>query len=124
MSLRDIIQPFQDVYFQRASGLGSSAKWHRNEPRVRKFLDPDGGAWVATVRSEAGLDFKGRHHLYFHPEGAEDQGVELLDVKWNSQETAERTLATMSGVELRRRLRSARGRSALGGGSRASVEIS
>ncbi len=93
-----------------ASGLGSSAKWHRNEPRVRKFLDPDGGAWVATVRSEAGLDFKGRHHLYFHPEGAEDQGFGLLDVKWNSQGTAERTLATMSGVELRRRLRSARGR--------------
>ena len=43
-------------------------------------------------------------------EGAEDQGFELLDVKWNSQGTAERTLATMSGVELRKRLRSARGR--------------
>ncbi len=91
---------------------------------VRNFLDSDGGAWVATVRSEEGLDFKGRHHLYFHPEGAEDQGVELLDVKWNRQLTAERTLATMSGVELRRRLRSARGRSALGGGSRASAELS
>ncbi len=91
---------------------------------MRNFLDSDGGAWVATVRSDEGLDFKGRHHLYFHPEGAEDQGVELLDVKWNSQETAERTLATMSGVELRKRLRSARGRSALGGGSRASVEVS
>ncbi len=78
---------------------------------MRDFLDADGDAWVATVRSDEGLDFKGRHHLYFHPEGAEDQGVELLDVKWNSRETAERTLATMSGVELRRRLRSARGRS-------------
>ena len=78
---------------------------------MRDFLDADGDAWVATVRSDEGLDFKGRHHLYFHPEGAEDQGVELLDVKWNSRETAERTLATMSGVELRRRLRSACGRS-------------
>ncbi len=77
---------------------------------MREFLDSQGGTWVATVRSEAGLDYKGRHHLYFHPEGADGQGVELLDVKWNSQDTAERTLATMSGVELRRRLRSALGR--------------
>ena len=77
---------------------------------MRNFLDSDGDTWVATVRSREGLDFKGRHHLYFHPEGAEDQGAELLDVQWNSQHTAERTLATMSGVELRRRLRSARGR--------------
>ncbi len=83
---------------------------------MKNFLDSDGAPWVATVRSQEGLDFKGRHCLYFHPEGAEDQGVELLDVKWNSQETAERTLATMSGVELRRRLRSACGRGG-GGGS-------
>ena len=83
---------------------------------MRKFLDSDGDAWVATVRSEEGLDFKGRHHLCFHPAGAgdqgDDQGLELLDVRWNSLETAERTLATMSGVELRRRLRSALGRRA------------
>ena len=77
---------------------------------MKNFPDSDGGVWVATVRSREGLDFKGRHYVYFHPEGAEEQGVELLDVKWNSRETAERTLATMSGVELRRRLRSARGR--------------
>ena len=83
------------------------------EPRelhMREFLDSDGDGWVATVRSEEGLDFKGRHHLYFHPEGADAQGVELLDVKWNSRDAAERTLATMSGVELRKRLRSALGR--------------
>ena len=77
---------------------------------MRDFLDSDGDAWGATVRSREGLDFKGRHHLYFYPEGAADQGVELLDVKWNSQDTAERTLATMSGGELRKRLRSALGR--------------
>lgn len=77
---------------------------------MRNFLDSEGGGWVATLRSEAGLDFKGRHYLYFHPAGAEDQGLELLDVRWNSPETAERTLATMSDVELRRRLRSAVGR--------------
>ena len=85
---------------------------------MREFLDSDGDAWVASVRSEGELDFKGRHYLYFHPAGAEKAGLELLDVRWNSPETAERTLATMSGVELRRRLRSALGRRAsLGGGS-------
>ncbi len=84
---------------------------------MKNFLDSDGGPWVATVRSQEGFDFKGRHYLYFHPEGEEDQGVELLHVKWNSQETPERTLATMSGVELRRRLRSACGRGGSGGGA-------
>ena len=83
---------------------------------MKSFTDSDGDAWVATVRLQEGLDFKGRHYLYFHPEGEEDQGVQLLDVKWNSRETAERTLATMSGVELRRRLRSALGRGGSGGG--------
>ena len=87
---------------------------------MRDFLDSDGAAWVATVRSDEGLDFKGRHHLYFHPEDAEDQGVELLDVKWNSRQTAERTLATMSGLELRKRLGAAR----LRRGSHTSAKIS
>ena len=86
---------------------------------MRQFLDSQGRAWVAAVRSEAGLDFKGRHHLYFHRVDAEDEGFELLDVRWNSQGTAERTLATMSDVELRRRLRSALGR-----GSKPAPEVS
>ena len=38
--------------------------------------------------------------------------VELTDVRWNNERTAQRTLDTMSVVELRRRLRSARGRAA------------
>ena len=91
---------------------------------MRRFLDSDGGVWVATVHSEAGLDFKGRHHLFFHPEDAEDEGFDLLDVRWNSKGTAERTLATMSGVELRRRLRSALGRASLGRGTKPSPELS
>ena len=97
---------------------------------MRRFLDPEGDAWVATVRSEAGLDFKGRYHLYFHPESAEDEGCDLLDVRWNSEGTAQRTLATMSDVELRRRLRSARGRlhaskvpTSLGHGTEPSTEV-
>ena len=53
--------------------------------------------WPRCARRR-GLDFKGRHHLFFHPEDAEEEGFELLDVRWNSQGTAERTLATMSAV--------------------------
>ncbi|HSR40899.1 MAG TPA: hypothetical protein VLL48_01975 [Longimicrobiales bacterium] len=78
---------------------------------MRDFQDQDGGAWVGTVRERPGPDYKGRYHLYLRPaDGGEEDGVSLLDVRWNSRKTAERTLETMSEVELRRRLRSALGR--------------
>ncbi len=78
---------------------------------MKEFKDEDGRAWVATVRVEPGTDYKGRYYLHLHPAGgSEDEGVSLHDVRWNSLGTAERTLAAMSGVESRRRLRSAVGR--------------
>ncbi len=77
---------------------------------MTEFLDENGSAWVATVRSESGTDYKGRYYLHLHVEGAADDGVSLVDVRWNSSGTAERALAAMSDVELRRRLRSALGR--------------
>lgn len=79
---------------------------------MREFEDSDGNAWVASIRERPGPDYKGRFYFYLEPEGGtEDEGVSLLDVRWNSRGTAERTLETMSGVELRRRLRSGLGRS-------------
>ena len=78
---------------------------------MTKFLDEDGRTWVATVRSEPGTDYKGRHYLHLGPEGeTEGRGVSLTDVRWNSLDAAELALSTMSDVELRRRLRSALGR--------------
>ena len=78
---------------------------------MTEFLDEDGRGWVATVRAESGTDYKGRFYLHLYPQDAvDDEGVSLLDVRWNSLGTAERTLSTMSAVELRRRLRSAVGR--------------
>ncbi len=67
---------------------------------------------MASVAREEGGDYKGRFYLILE-DGTEEQRepVALTDVRWNSMRTAERTLATMSGVELRRRLRSALGRS-------------
>jgi len=76
---------------------------------MRKFEDAEGRAWTAAVRERQGPDYKGRYYFWLEPaDGGE--AVALLDVRWNSERTARRTLATMSEVELRRRLRSALGR--------------
>ena len=76
---------------------------------MREFTDQEGRSWVASVEDGGPLDYKGRFHLVFVPaDGGE--GHSLVDVRWNSERTAERTLATMSVLELRRRLRSALGR--------------
>lgn len=77
---------------------------------MREFDDEAGRRWIATVAERHGVDYKGRFHLVL--EAADGSAtVELADVRWNREATAARTLATMSVVELRRRLRSARGRS-------------
>lgn len=80
---------------------------------MRQFLDDRGSPWVASVAEEDGGDYKGRFHLVLEAAGPDPRGrvVALTDVRWNSVRTARRTLGTMSGVELRRRLRSALGRS-------------
>lgn len=67
---------------------------------------------MASVATEEGGDYKGRFYLIMRRGGAGGgYPVSLVDVRWNSRKTADRTLATMSSVELQRRLRSAVGRS-------------
>ena len=69
---------------------------------------------MASVRARPGRDYKGRYYFFVRPEsGGDENGIALLDVRWNSERTAQRTLATMSEVELRRRLGSAKGRGGL-----------
>jgi hypothetical protein len=77
---------------------------------MREFADASGKAWIASFREQVGPDYKGRYHLVFTPADGDETSLSLHDVRWNSERTADRTLATMSGVELRRRLRSARAR--------------
>lgn len=79
---------------------------------MRQFVDDRGNAWLASAARDAGGDYKGRYYLTIESADEEENAsrVELADVRWNSLRTARRTLATMSGVELRRRLRSALGR--------------
>jgi hypothetical protein len=67
---------------------------------------------VAEVRERSGADYKGRFGFIARKlRGAAEGEVALEDVRWNSERAARRTLETMSEVELRRRLRSALGRS-------------
>lgn len=84
---------------------------------TRDFTDQDGRTWTAGMRQEAGLDYKGTYYLVFQPGDADGETEELAleDVRWNTERTARRTIETMSLVELRRRLRSARGRHLPGG---------
>ena len=77
---------------------------------LREFSDESGTAWVGTISHEAGTDYKGRYLFLLRPVEADGGSVSLVDVRWNSEKTARRTLETMSDVELRRRLRSALGR--------------
>lgn len=88
---------------------------------MRSFRDDAGSTWVATVRERPGRDYKGRYYFFLQPQaGREAEGVALIDIRWNSERTAQRTLTTMSEVELQRRLRSARGR---GGSEVAETEL-
>lgn len=78
---------------------------------MREFTDANGRGWIASTREEEGPDYKGRLFMVLAPKD-EEQGepLELREVRWNSDRTAERTLDTMSVVELRRRLRAAQRR--------------
>lgn len=77
----------------------------------RTVQSDDGVSWRVGIRLREGLDFKGRYYFVAAREDApDDDEVTLEDLRWNSEATARRTLETMSGVELRRRLRGATGR--------------
>ena len=79
---------------------------------MREFADAEGRSWTATTATEESPDYKGRYHLVMEAE--DGQRVELTDVRWNSERSAVRTIDSMSVIELRRRHRSATGRSTAG----------
>ncbi len=79
---------------------------------MRRFGDEKGRHWDASVSRElSGVDYKGQYFLVMRPADQEEVApLPVHDVRWNSKKTAERTLRTMSTVELQRRLRQAAGR--------------
>ncbi len=76
---------------------------------MKEFTDTEGRRWIASAEEEESTDYKGRYYMVLRPEEGEDV-LPLRDVRWNSERTARRTVETMSEMELRRRLRLARGR--------------
>ncbi len=78
---------------------------------MRQFTDHQKNQWTASVHRTDGPDYKGRYVMVL--ENDLGQSIALNDIRWNTEKTAYRTLQTMSDVELRRRLRSATGRSAV-----------
>lgn len=77
---------------------------------MRTFLDDDGALWRASIAESDGADYKGRFYLTVQRESGDAPVLPLREIRWNSVHTAQRTLETMSAVELRRRLRTAVGR--------------
>lgn len=79
---------------------------------MRKFVDAQGNAWVATAVEEDTPRHHGRWYLIFHPEADDTRVLPVPEVRWQNRPTAERTLRTMSLFELRRRLQGLLGRGA------------
>lgn len=71
---------------------------------MRPFTDEQGRAWVAGAMEEDTPRHHGRWYLVFHPADAETPRLDVPEVRWQSRGEAERTLATMSLFDLRRRL--------------------
>jgi len=77
---------------------------------MRTFTDDHGDPWVADAREESTPRHHGRWYLVFRPADRPGRELPMPEVRWQTRETAERTVRTMSEVELRRRLRAVRER--------------
>jgi hypothetical protein len=77
---------------------------------MKQFKNSDGEVWIATAREEQTPRHHTRWHLVFHPVNQGEAMLPLPEIRWQTRETAERTLASMSLFELRRRLKVARAR--------------
>lgn len=71
---------------------------------MKTFLDQHGTAWVATVQEEQTPRHHGRWYLVFHHESDVERMLPMPEVRWQTRDSAERTLCTMSEFELRRRI--------------------
>ena len=71
---------------------------------MKTFLDGHGTAWVATAQEEDTPRHHGRWYLVFHLESDVGRRLPMPEVRWQTRDSAERTLRTMSEFELRRRI--------------------
>lgn len=79
---------------------------------MRSFTDDTGREWVASAREEVTPRHHGRWYLILHPADEPRHELAVPEIRWQTPESAERTLRTMGEFELRRRLAGARQRAA------------
>ena len=77
---------------------------------MRNFLDDQGREWTATAREESTPRHHGRWYLAFHPAADAAALLPLPEIRWQTEQSAARTLRTMSEFALLRRLLAARNR--------------
>ena len=77
---------------------------------MKTFTDESGTRWVADAREENTPRHHGRFYLVFYPEAEPARTCAVPEIRWQNAATAARTIATMSELELCRRLYSARSR--------------
>lgn len=77
---------------------------------MRNFLDDEGREWTASAREEETPRHHGRWVLLFHPADDASAMIPLPEVRWQTAQSAARTLRTMAEFELVRKLLSARAR--------------
>lgn len=77
---------------------------------MRNFLDEQGREWTATSREEVTPRHHGRWFMAFHPATEPSALIPVPEVRWQTEQSAQRTLGTMSEFELLRRLLAARAR--------------
>ena len=77
---------------------------------MRSFTDEAGRTWLADALEESTPRHHGRWYLVFRPEAGDGPVLPMPEVRWQTHETAARTVRTMSDTELRRRLRIVRAR--------------
>lgn len=78
---------------------------------MKRFIDDDGSAWIATVERENTPRHHGRFYLVFQREDGSDR-MAMPEVRWGTAASGERILNTMSDFELKRRLNIVRTRNA------------
>jgi hypothetical protein len=81
---------------------------------MKTFRAENGESWVASAEREDTERHHGIWFLIFHRAGDSSERFPVFEVRWQTRATAERTLRTMSDLELQRRLKSAIARHAGG----------
>jgi len=84
---------------------------------MRSFHDAAGREWLADTVEEDTPRHHGRWYLVFRPADGDGPVLPMPEVRWQTRETAERTIATMSLTELRRRLAAVRARRPVAAGA-------